>query len=359
MGFFKAFIRELLDEGHIVDIATNENNGETPVQPYYRDWGCNVYHIDTFRSPLSLGNLKAIKQIRGIVEDNGYDLVHCHTPLASVAARQACKGLRKSKGLKVFYTAHGFHFYKGAPVLNWLVLFPIEWLLSFFTDTLLTINREDYMFAEKHLHAKHTTYIHGVGCDTSRYYRADADERAQTRSEWDIASDDPLVVYVAELNENKHQDMLIRAVTAIQEEFPHLRLLLVGPDHIGGVYMRLTLQLHAPVIFTGERQDVARILASCDVYAASSLREGLPVNVMEAMASGLPVVAMRNRGHAALVQDGETGFLVDSQAQMEDKLRLLLRDPTLCETLGKAAQTHVAPYDVQQVLQELETIYFA
>ena len=310
------------------------------------------------RSPFDPRNLKGLRQLKKILREEQYDVIHAHTPMGGVLARTAAGGARRH-GVRVLYTAHGFHFYKGAPLLNWLVLFPIEWVLSFFTDTLLTINREDHAFAEKHLHAKHTAYIHGVGCDTSRYYRADADERAATRSEWDLAPDDPLLVYVAELNENKHQDMLIRAVTALQAEFPRLRLLLVGPDHIGGVYMRLTLQQHAPVIFTGERQDVARILASCDVYAASSLREGLPVNVMEAMASGLPVVAMRNRGHAALVRDGETGYLIDSQAQMEDKLRQLLRDASLREAFGNAARERVAPFDVQQVLQELEAIYFA
>ena len=308
------------------------------------------------RSPFDPHNIKGLHALKKIIREGEYDIIHAHTPTGGALARAAAVFARK-KGARVLYTAHGFHFYKGASWLNWLVLFPVEWILSFFTDTLLTINREDFALAGKHLHAKQTVYIHGVGCDTSKYYRADDEERAAIRSEWDLAPDDPLLVYVAELNENKHQDMLIRAVTALQSDYPRLRLLLVGPDHIGGVYMRLTLQLHAPVIFTGERPDIAHILAGCDVYAASSLREGLPVNIMEAMASGLPVVAMRNRGHCALVQDGKTGFLVDTQMQMEEKLRQLLDDADLRQ-LGDSARNHVADFDVQRVLKELEAIYF-
>ena len=310
------------------------------------------------RSPFDPRNIKGLHQLRKIIREGGYDIIHAHTPTGGVLARVAALGARR-KGTRVLYTAHGFHFYKGASLFSWLILFPVEWCLSFVTDTLLTINREDYALTQKHLHAKRTEYIHGVGCDTTRYYRADDAERAATRSEWDIAPDDPLLAYVAELNENKHQDMLIRTVTALQNEYPRLRLLLVGPDHIGGVYMRLTLQQHAPVIFTGERRDIPHILASCDIYAASSLREGLPVNIMEAMAAGLPVVAMRNRGHAALVQDGRTGYLVDTQSQMEERLRALLENAALRRQFGDAAKAHIADYDVQRVLKELEAIYFS
>ena len=309
------------------------------------------------RSPFDPHNVKGLRQLQKIIREGQYDIIHAHTPTGGALARIAAVHARKS-GTRVLYTAHGFHFYKGASLLNWFVLFPVEWILSFLTDTILTINTEDYGLAQKRLHAKRTVYIHGVGCDTAQYRRADEEERAATRAEWGVGPDDPLLVYVAELNENKHQDLLIRAVTALQSDYPRLRLLLVGPDHIGGVYMRLTLQQHAPVIFTGERHDIPRILACCDMYAASSLREGLPVNIMEAMAAGLPVVAMRNRGHCALVQDGETGFLVDTQSQMEEKLCLLLDDAALRQTLGENAKAHVADFDVRRVLKELEAVYF-
>ena len=118
MTFFKNIVKKLLDDGHIVDIATNESE-EYQVPECYKEWGCKIYQISTSRSPFSMGNFKAIKQIRNIAKD--YDIVHCHTPLAGMAARQGCKKLRKTQGLKVIYTAHGFHFYKGAPKKNWMI----------------------------------------------------------------------------------------------------------------------------------------------------------------------------------------------------------------------------------------------
>ena len=82
MGFFRTFVKQLLDDGNEVHIATNENDSE--VSACYREWGCAVYQIDTARSPLNRGNLKAIKQIKALVTKEKYDIVHCHTPVAAV-----------------------------------------------------------------------------------------------------------------------------------------------------------------------------------------------------------------------------------------------------------------------------------
>ena len=310
------------------------------------------------RNPLDPRNLRAYRQLRKIVREGGYDVVHCHTPVGGVLARLAARGLRK-KGTRVIYTAHGFHFYKGAPLLNWLLFFPIEWLMSFFTDTLITINREDEARAKKHLHAKKTVYVHGVGCKLDRYGFADAQTKKAFRETLGVSESDTLLVYVAEQNTNKNQGVLIRAVKALSAEFPTLRLLLVGPDHIDGAYEALAAQLGAPVDFLGWRSDVPQILSVCDLYAASSLREGLPVNVMEAMATGLPIVAWNNRGQRALIEDGETGFLVASEAEMIEKLRLLLTDTTLYHRFSEKEKQAVAPFGLETVLSELSEIYFA
>lgn len=112
MSFFNKLIKDLIDCGNVVDIATNEKESSVPV--CYREWGCKIYPISCSRSPFKSGNLKAIKEIKKIVENDEYEIVHCHTPIAAACTRLACKGLRK-KGVKVIYTAHGFHFYKGAP----------------------------------------------------------------------------------------------------------------------------------------------------------------------------------------------------------------------------------------------------
>ena len=166
MDFFKDLIHELVNAGHTVDIATNENG--SPVPAYYHELGCEVYPLSCSRAPLNKGNLTAIREIKKIVRDGEYDMVHCHTPIAAACTRIACKGMRK-RGLKVIYTAHGFHFYKGAPLKNWLLYYPVEWLCARWTDMLITINKEDYERAKKHLHTKRIEYVPSVGIDVKRF----------------------------------------------------------------------------------------------------------------------------------------------------------------------------------------------
>ena len=151
MNFFKSFIGELISEGHTVDIACN--NSKSPVPEIYSDWGCNIYPISCTRSPMNKGTVKAISELKKIVAENKYDIVHCHTPIAAMCTRLACKDLRKN-GVRVIYTAHGFHFYNGAPKKNWLMYYPVEKICAKYTDTLITINKEDYEFAKKKMKAK-------------------------------------------------------------------------------------------------------------------------------------------------------------------------------------------------------------
>ena len=310
------------------------------------------------RSPLDPRNLKAYFRLRKILREGHYDAVHCHTPVGGVLTRCAAIGLRR-RGLRVLYTAHGFHFYTGAPLVGWLLFYPIEWLLSFFTDTLIAINREDYDRAVRRLHARQTMYVHGVGCDTSRFYRLEGEARDARRVSFGASPDDQILVYVAEQNENKNQGMLLTAAQSLADRFPRLRLWIVGPDHIGGRFEKIASKLDVPVRFFGERHDIPEILSVCDVYTASSLREGLPVNVMEAMAAGLPVVAKANRGHRVLVREGETGFLVENVLEMADRIERLLTDDALASRMRDEAQERVHRYDLQNVLSELRAIYEA
>lgn len=309
------------------------------------------------RNPFDPKNLAALRTLRQIIREGDYEIVHGHTPVGGLLTRLAARTARK-KGTRVFYTAHGFHFYKGASLLNWLVFLPIEWALSFMTDTLITINREDYDRARRLLHARRTAYVHGVGCETEKYFMRSGAERDEARRQFGLSPDDQVLVYVAEQNENKNQSLLIRAAKTLSAEFPRLRLLLVGPDNIGGAYERLAKELDAPVLFLGERDDIPQILSVCDLYTASSLREGLPRNVMEAMASGLPVIAVDNRGHRALVRDAQTGYLVRDEAQMCGKIRELLTDDALRRWLSQGALDRVQKFSTQRVLAELSALYF-
>ena len=163
MDFFNRLLQDLLAQGHTVDIACNDT--VKPVDAFFYALGCQVHRISCTRSPFHPGSLSAIRQLRRLVKNERYDIVHCHTPVASFCARLACIGLP----CRVIYTAHGFHFYKGAPLKNWLLFYPVEKLCARFTDVLITINREDHALAQKKLRAKRVVYVPGVGIDLSAF----------------------------------------------------------------------------------------------------------------------------------------------------------------------------------------------
>lgn len=318
MRFFTQFIQELLDEGHTVDVAANETGSRIP--DCYREWGCRVYPISTSRSPLNKGNLTAIKQIRKIVSENGYDIVHCHTPIAAMCTRLACRGVRK-QGTKVFYTAHGFHFYKGAPLKNWLLYYPVEKVCAHFTDTLITINQEDYALARKKLKAKKIEYVPGVGVDLEKFADVPAD-RLEKRREMGIPEDAVLLLSVGELNENKNHETVIRAIAGMDAHY-----IIAGSGtrqaHLQNVID--TLGMTDRVKLLGYRKDVSELYKAADLFVFPSFREGLSVSVMEAMASGLSVACSRIRGNTDLI-DENGGALFDPHSVEEcvEAIRTLL-----------------------------------
>jgi len=307
MDFFKSYIKTLLDMGHTVDIATNENSSK--VDDCYREWGCNVYQIDCSRSPLNKGNLKAISQIKKLVDSNGYDIVHCHTPIAAMCTRLACIKSRK-KGTKVFYTAHGFHFYKGAPLKNWIIFYPIEKLCSYFTDVLITINKEDYALAKKKFKAKKVEYVPGVGIDVKKFRDCEVSqpEFKQLRYQLDIPEDAFVLLSVGELNQNKNHEIVLRAISNIKDAQIHYMIAGTGERKEYLLSLAKELGIEKQFHLLGYRNDVEKLYKIANAYVHPSFREGLPVSVMEAMASGLPCVVSKIRGNEDLV-DECGGFL--------------------------------------------------
>ena len=297
MSFFEDMIKQLTDEGYVVDIATNEFN--RPVPDFYRTNGYKIFSLSCSRFPLNKGNIKAVKEIREIVSNGNYDIVHCHTPIAGAVTRLACRKFRKN-GLKVFYTAHGFHFYKGAPFKNWLIYYPIEKLCSRFTDVLITINHEDYELAKKKMKAKRIEYVPGVGIDVEKFSNAVVD-RAAKRSELGIPEDAFLLISVGELNENKNHQVVIRALAQLNNPNIHYMIAGKGPLDEQLKLLSQKLGVENQVHLLGYRNDVAELYKTADVNVFPSIREGLPVALMEAMACGVPCVASRIRGNADLL----------------------------------------------------------
>lgn len=297
MNFFKNLIKELIDEDNIVDLAANNNI--KPFPDFYNDLSCKKYSLSCERTPFSLGTINAYKEIKNLIEENDYDIVHCHTPIAALCTRLACRKQRK-KGLRVIYTAHGFHFYKGAPLLNWLIYYPIEKICSYFTDVLITINKEDYELAKKKMKAKHVEYVPGVGIDVDKFKNTVVD-KAEKRKELGIPEDAFLLVSVGELNKNKNHEVVIRALAEINNPDIHYAIAGVGPLHDYLLYLAKELNLEDRVHLLGYRTDVAEIYKCANLYILPSIREGLNVSIMEGIASGLPVLCGNIRGNIDLV----------------------------------------------------------
>ena len=128
------------------------------------------------RSPFKRNNINAYRELKEIIDQNNYKIIHCHTPMGGVLARLAARKARKN-GTKVIYTAHGFHFCKGAPLANWLLYYPIEKTLAHFTDCLITINTEDYQLAKRRFKAEKIEHVHGVGVNTDIFKPVGEEQR--------------------------------------------------------------------------------------------------------------------------------------------------------------------------------------
>lgn len=354
---FRAFhlpvMRRFKEQGWEVHVAA-KGDSELP----FTD---QKFNLSIERSPLRLSNIKGCRQLKLLMERNDYRIVHCHTPMGGVLTRLAARSARRS-GTSVLYTAHGFHFCKGAPLLNWLLYYPIEKTLARRTDCLITINEEDYaLAAARRFKAKRLVRVRGVGVNTQRFAPVGLQERNRLRQGFRYGKHEFLLFYAAEFNGNKNHQLLIRAVARIKDQAPTLKLLLAGDGPLLAECQSLAaaLGVRSMIDFIGYRDDIDRLLPMCDAAVASSLREGLPVNIMEAMSCALPVVATANRGHSELVKDGRNGFIVplDDAPQFANRLLELYQSEELRRRMGAMSLHDVASYSISQVVKELDKVY--
>ncbi|MDO5397167.1 MAG: glycosyltransferase family 4 protein [bacterium] len=357
-------IRLLQDKGYQVDVVTNFENGSTTSQQRVNEVRARleVDGVHTIHMPIprTISDIKGIvdsyKAVKKLCDENKYELLHCHSPIGSVVARIGAKHARKKYGTRVIYTAHGFHFFKGAPIVNWLTFFPVEWACSFFTDTLITINKEDYARAKKLLHAKETEYVPGVGIDTQTIKNVVPDKNAKF-SEFEITNE-IVFLSVGELNRNKNQEVIIKALSRIDRPFKYI---LCGKGDKKEYLERLSEELGIKdrVIFAGYRTDVRELLNCADVFCFPSYREGLSVALMEAMAAGLPCVVSKIRGNVDLIQDGVNGYLCNpaSVDEFETALKKLCDNKQLLYEMRKSNYRIIQDFDRNVVEKDMEKIY--
>lgn len=359
MEFHIPYLRLFQEQGWETAVAA-KNDYDDPadcVIPY-----CDAYFDVQFdRSPLKRTNIQTYRTLKKIIREGRYDIIHCHTPVGAAVTRLAAVAARKC-GTKIIYTAHGFHFYQGAAWKNWLIFYPIEWVLAHLTDVLITINTEDYQFAQRKLHAKRVEYVPGVGVDTQRFCR-NRQLGIEKRQELGLSEDDFVILTVAELIPRKNHQVVLHALRQLKETpaYENLKYVICGDgilmEELKQLVRSLGIQDH--VLFLGYRDDIEALCNASDLFAFMSHQEGLPVALMEAMCCGLPAICSKIRGNVDLIEDGQDGLLLDNTPQaVADGILKLYGDPEYRKKLGAAAEEKIRQYDIQTISEKMKRIYF-
>lgn len=355
--FHKPLINLLKEKGYEVHVAAKDNLAEK--NGLKLDEPDKIFNIPFDRSPLSKNNLIAYHDLNRILSENKYDVVHCNTPMGGVVTRLAANKYRKS-GTKVFYTAHGFHFYKGAPKKNWVIYYPIEKILSRFTDKLITITKEDFKLAKDNFRTD-VVHIHGVGVNTEKFFPYKEDEILKLRSELGYDKKDFLLICVGELNKNKNQSTVVKAISELANVIPNIKLLLAGNGPMENELRSLVNQLNISdkIIFLGYTTELQKYINISDALITASYREGLPLNVMEAMLCSKPIIASYNRGHIELVKENVNGFLykANDSRKLKDIISQLYNNIELRNQFGKNGHEIISSYTFDSVIKELKEIY--
>ena len=354
-------IKILKSLGYEVHVLANFSFGNTTSDERTKEFkeelenmGIKVYNVPIPRKITAIKEMiSSYKKIKKVCSENNYDILHCHSPIGGVLARFAFKDFRK-KGGKLIYTAHGFHFFKGAPIKNWIIFYPIEKFCSRYTDCLITINKEDYKRA-KNFKAKEVKYVPGIGIDTKKI--KDIKKNRKILNEFNI-KDEVVLVSVGELSNRKNHKVILKALEKVKGNFKYI-ICGQGAKKEELIKISKELNLQEKVEFLGYRQDVKEILKASDIFCFPSKQEGLPVALMEAMASGLPVICSDIRGNKDLIEDKKGGYLLKfyDMDEYSIKIQELIENKVLREEMGNFNLEKIKDFDRKKVNTIMEEIY--
>lgn len=360
--FNKNNILILKELGYEIHVLGNFDKGN-PISKErldeFKDWLKNknvkYFNYAATRQPLDLkNNIVAYKRTCQLIEQYKYDFIHCHTPLGSVIARIAAHKTHT----KVIYTAHGFHFFSGAPIKNWLFYYPIERLLSRWTDLIILINKEDYRRAKNKFHAKMVEYIPGVGVDIDRFANCKIN-KVQKRHEFGIGEDKFILLSVGELQTRKNQEIVINALGKLQNK--DIYYLIVGQGKLKKHYEELihSYGLEGNIKMLGYRTDIDELCKMADCFVHPSIREGLGIAPLEAMASGLPLISASINGMMDYTKNGITGCCINPRSveEMSSAITKMYYDKVFCEQCKKSNEKIVRNYDIQISTNIMKKIY--
>ncbi|WP_102264478.1 glycosyltransferase family 4 protein [Mesobacillus jeotgali] len=348
---YRVMIEPLMEKGYEVVWAADFTDFKEDLETI----PCKIHQTNFRSNPLDSNNLKAYSQLLSLLKQKPVELIHCNTPIGGLIGRLCAK---RAKVKKIIYTAHGFHFYEGAPLINNTLFKWGEKYLAHMTDILITINQQDYKAARNFKLRKNGNkyLVHGVGIDTGYISSSDPNEK---RKEIGVPSSAIMIFSAGELNKNKNNESIIKAIAKIKNK--NIYYVLCGEGKLRTDLEKLSkdLGVNDRVKFLGFRTDVLEILPAADIFAMPSYREGLPRSLMEAMDAGKPCVVSDIRGNSDLIIDGKGGYLrhpsdVNGFAEAIGKLS---SDQRLRETFGLINKENVKIFDFENVKKELEEIY--
>lgn len=350
--FNRPFMRWFKQQGYEVHYASA---GEEEVLD------CDMHYAVCFdRTPWSFRNVTAYRQLKKNIDQENYEIIHTHTPMGSVVTRLAARAARK-RGTKVIYTAHGFHFFSGAPLVNWLIYYPIEKILMKHADRLVTINSEDYVRATTNFKGLAVEKIDGVGVDLSRFKPVDDLTKNALRKKYGFNKEDFIITVVAEFTTNKGHEFIVNAIKPLVKTIPNLKLVFAGTGYRFEATKALVkkLNLANTVQFVGYRNDVEKFYQLSDLTLSASRREGLPLNLVEAMATGLPVICTKTRGHVDIVTNRRNGLLfsVNDADELRQSLVEIYENSGLRRNMTESNSEDVSRYSVEQAVENMKNIY--
>lgn len=350
-AFLVPHIQMLVDGGNKVDVAFKINK---PLRIELKKIVTNIYNFNFNRSPLKNNYIKIISRLRDLINNEDYDIVHTHTPIASAIVRLACRNLTN---IKVIYTAHGFHFYDGAPLKNWIFYYPIEKYLSKVTDILITINEEDYKKAQN-FNAKQVEYIPGVGIDLNKI-NTDKSIIKDIKNKLNIKENDSILLSVGELNANKNHKIVLEALRVMKNK--QIKYFICGEGHLKSELENLVVEynLKDQVKFLGYRNDIMEVLSIADVFIFPSFREGLSKALMEAMALGKPIIASDIRGNRDLIDYNKGGLLFDplNIDELSSCISQMIGNKSMRNKMSKYNIEKIKFYSLNNVLEKMKKIY--
>jgi len=315
--------------------------------------GITCHEIAFERSPIKFANLKAYKKLVELQKKENYDIIYCQQPVGGLMGRLIGKKFKK----QVYYTAHGFFFYKGCGIKKNLIYKNVEKWLAKYTDVLITINQEDFEAAQK-FKAKKVYKISGIGLQLDKFKQLEFDKE-EFRKSLGIAKDEKVIVSVSEMIKRKNYDTMIKVISNLRYE--KIKYLICGCGVEEENLKKLTheLGLDDKVMFLGYRKDIPQILSIADVFLHCSHQEGLTISIMEAMNSSLAVLTSTARGNKDLIDDGKGGFVCEPTdiKSITEKLKILLDNGVLRSQFGTYNKLAVKKYSIENVKKELEKIY--